>query len=322
MNILVTGGAGYIGSITVELLLQQGHNVIVIDNLKEGHREAVLSQAIFYEGNYGDKALLSNTFKKHNIQIVIHFAADASVPISMKDPSPFFNNNVANGIVLLDTMREFNCNKIIFSSTAATFGEPKYTPIDEKHVQKPINAYGDSKLMFEHILKWYHRSYGLQVNIFRYFCAAGASETLGEAHKNESHLIPLAILTAMKKKDKLFIYGNDYTTKDGTCIRDFIHVLDIAQAHILAINNLEKRPFEHYNLGNGKGYTVQDVIDTVEKVTNSKLNVEIIGRRLGDPAILIASFEKAKKHLGWTPKYDIKQIIESAYKWHLNQKYE
>lgn len=314
--ILVTGGAGYIGSIYVEQLLAQGEGVVVIDNLVEGNRGAVLPEAVFYEGDFGDKKVLDEIFTRHPIDVVVHFAAHASVPLSMADPAGFYQNNILNGIHLLDVMMEHGCKKMIFSSSAATFGEPQYTPIDEKHPQNPINPYGETKLAYEKILFWYHTAYGLQVNSFRYFNASGASERLGEAHKHESHLIPLTIQAATGRRERLEVYGNDYPTKDGTCVRDFVHVIDIAQAHILAIDNLEKHPFEAYNLGCGIGYTVKEVIDTLQALIVREVSFEYVGRRQGDPAVLVASYDKAKKELGWEPTFSLKKIIESAWDWH------
>ncbi|RKY88009.1 UDP-glucose 4-epimerase GalE [candidate division KSB1 bacterium] len=342
MAILVTGAAGYIGSIVTEELLNQGHSVIAIDNLQEGNREAVLPGAVFYEGNIGDEKLLTKIFKNHRIDAVLHFAAETTIEFSMTNPKIYFENNVVNGIRLLNVMLEHKCNRFIFSSTAATFGEPQYTPIDEKHPQLPINAYGESKLMFEHILDWYHKAYGLKFNAFRYFNAAGASEKLGEAHRHESHLIPLVLKRALaeqkskkaeqqrkkqieNREDKnkeqenisLKVFGNDYPTKDGTCVRDYIHVVDLAQAHILALENLNCHPDGKYNLGNGKGFTVLEVIETAKKVTGVDIPYEIAGRRPGDPAVLIASSELAQRELGWESRFrDLESIIGSAWKWH------
>ena len=316
MNLLVTGGAGYIGSICVEELLKRGHDVVVVDNLQEGHREAVLPEAVFYEGNFGNKGVLEEIFKEYPVDVVVHFAAHASVPMSMADPSGFYRNNIINGINLLDAMIEHGCKKMIFSSSASVFGEPKYTPIDEKHPQNPINPYGETKLAFEKILYWYHKAYGIQVNSFRYFNASGASEKLGEAHKHESHLIPLAIQAATGKRDKLEVYGNDYDTQDGTCVRDYVHVIDIADAHIRAIDNLDRCPFAAYNLGCGVGYTVDEVINTVQDISGLKVPFEYVGRRAGDPAVLVASYGKAKIELGWEPTFSLKKIIESAWDWH------
>ena len=314
--ILVTGGAGYIGSVCVEQLLKQSNEVVVIDNLIEGNREAVLPEAVFVEGDFGDKKVLNDILTRYPVDIVIHFAAHASVPLSMSDPAGFYQNNIINGINLLDVMMEHDCKKMIFSSSASVFGEPRYTPIDEDHPQLPINPYGETKLAFEKILYWYHKAYSLQVNSFRYFNASGASEKLGEAHKHESHLIPLAIQAATGKRDKLEVYGNDYETKDGTCVRDYVHVIDIADAHIRAIDNLDRCSFAAYNLGCGVGYTVDEVINTVQDISGLKVPFEYVGRRAGDPAVLVASHKLAEKELGWKPSYNLEQIVRSAWKWH------
>jgi UDP-glucose 4-epimerase len=338
VKVFVTGGAGYIGSICVEQLLHQGHQVVVIDNLQEGHREAITPQAEFYEGDYGDSALLKTIFSKHRIEVVFHFAGETTIEFSMTNPSPYFHNNLVKGITLLDVMLDFGCKDIIFSSTAATFGEPEYLPVDEMHPQCPINAYGESKLMFERVLEWYHRAYGLRFNVFRYFNAAGASEKLGEDHIHESHLIPLVLKAALRERDKtkqesetkdfnpvrnliypkiLSIFGHDYETKDGTCIRDYIHVIDLAQAHILSIENLKKRPNADYNLGNGQGFSVLEVIETAKRISGIDIPYQFSDRRPGDPAILIASSEKIKKELNWEPKYpDLETIIKTAWEWH------
>jgi len=317
MILLVTGGAGYIGSICIEELLRQGNKVVVVDNLQEGHREAILPEAVFYEGDYGDKGFLREIFSTHEIDSVIHFAAETTIEYSMTDPGLYFRNNVLNGITLLDVMREFGCDRIIFSSTSAIFGEPQYAPIDEKHPRIPINAYGESKLMFEKVLDWYHRAYGIKFNSFRYFNAAGASERLGEAHCRESHLIPVIIQVILGKQEKLQIFGDDYPTNDGTCIRDYVHVIDLTQAHIKALENLDKDPIGKYNLGNGQGFSNLEVLRTVEKVTGKKVPFEFAPRRPGDPAVLIASSELARKELGWQPRYqNLENIVASAWKWH------
>jgi len=316
-KILVTGGAGYIGSICVEELLVQGYGVVVIDNLQEGHRAAVMPEAVFYEGDYGDVALLRDIFSKHEIDAVVHFAAETTIEFSMTDPGLYFHNNLVNGIILLDVMREYGCERMIFSSTAATFGEPQYTPIDEKHPQLPINAYGESKLMFEKVLDWYNRAYGLKFNAFRYFNAAGASERLGEAHRHESHLIPVIIQVVLGQRQELQIFGNDYPTSDGTCIRDYVHVIDLARAHIKALENLDRHPIGKYNLGNGQGFSNLEVSRTVEAITGKKVPFEMASRRLGDPAVLIASSELARQELDWQPRYSkLEEIVKSAWKWH------
>ena len=317
MVLLVTGGAGYIGSICVEELLLQGHRVIVVDNLQEGHREAVLPEAVFHEGNFGDRSLLRMIFQKHAVDAVIHFAADTRVESSMIDPCQFFNNNVVNGITLLDVMREFNCDRMIFSSTAATFGEPRYIPIDEKHPQLPVNPYGESKLMFERILDWYHRAYDLKFNALRYFNAAGASERLGDAKRTVTLLIPVTIQVLLGQREKLYIFGNDYPTKDGTCVRDYVHVSDLAQAHIKAMQNLEKHPNGKYNLGNGQGFSNLEVVKTAEMVSGKKIPYEFAPRRPGDPEVLIASSDLARQELHWNPGYTkLEEIVATAWEWH------
>jgi UDP-glucose 4-epimerase len=317
MTVLVTGGAGYIGSICVEELLKQNFEVIVIDNLQEGHKKAVAPEAELFVGDIGDRFLLDRLFRDFKIETVMHFAAEVTVELSMKDPQLFFETNVAKGLVLLDIMKENGCKKMIFSSTASIFGNPEYTPIDEAHPEKPINAYGESKLMFEKILDWYHSAYDLEYNSFRYFNAAGASKKYGEAHKKESHLIPIILSTALGQREKLYIFGSDYPTKDGTCIRDYLHVSDIAQAHIQGLDNLEKRPKAKYNLGNEVGFTNLEVLQTSEKVTGKTIPFEFSERREGDPDRLVASSGLAKDELGWRPQFDsLEDIIRSAWEWH------
>jgi len=323
MQILVTGGAGYIGSVCVEELIKLNHEVIVIDNLQEGHREAVSPEASFYQGDIGNSALLDEIFRHHDIEAVMHFAAETLIEVSMRDPQIFFKNNIVNGLTLLEAMRNHNCRRMVFSSTAAIFGNPEYTPIDENHPKKPINAYGESKLMFERILDWYHCAYGLKFNTFRYFNAGGASERLGEAHKHETHLIPIIISTALGMRDKTYIFGSDYNTEDGTCVRDYLHVIDIAQAHILSLDKLEERPSAKYNLGNGTGFTNLEVLRMVEQVSGVEIPNELADRRPGDPDRLVASAQLAKEELGWKPKYEsLDDIIRSAWKWHKRNPYE
>jgi len=320
--LLVTGGAGHIGSICVEELLRQGYEVVVIDNLQEGHREAVLPEVIFYEGDLGSYALLEKIFQTHSIDSVVHFAAETTIEFSMTNPALYFCNNTVNGITLLEVMRKYKCEQIIFSSTAAIFGDPQYIPIDEDHPERPINAYGESKLMFEKVLDWYHKAYGLKYSVFRYFNAAGASEKLGEAHRNESHLIPVMIQAILGHRERLQIFGNDYPTPDGTCIRDYIHVVNLTQAHIKALENLNKHPNGKYNLGNGKGYSNLEVLRMVEKVTSKKAPFEMAPRRPGDPAVLVASSELALKKLNWTPQYTkLEDIVSSAWNWHKKHPY-
>jgi len=320
MNILITGGAGYIGSIVSEQLLNEQHDIIIIDNLQEGNEKAVLPGTSFYNGDFGDIDILNNIFSKYKIDVVFHFAAETTIEFSMSDPERYFNNNLIKSLTLLNAMRAHKCNKIVFSSTAAVYGEPQYTPIDEGHPKNPINAYGESKLAFERVLSWYNKAYGIKYNTFRYFNAAGASNKLGEYHKHESHLIPMIIKSIFlkSKKSNFVIYGHDYPTKDKTCIRDYVHVLDICSAHILAIKNLDINPTGKYNLGNGEGHSILEVINTLETVVGEKIKYTFGDRRIGDPAILIASSEHAINELGWSPIHSsLKDIIQSSWKWHL-----
>lgn len=332
MKILVTGGAGYIGSVVADELLKRGHEVIVIDNLQEGNEGAVAEKAVFYRGDFGDGLVLNQVFGRHQIDVVFHFAAETTIASSLTEPARYFDNNTVKGLTLLNHMLSHGVKRMIFSSTAAVFGEPQYTPIDENHAKNPINTYGESKLMFERVLYWYHRAYGLEVNSFRYFNAAGATLRLGEAHKNESHLIPAILNTAVKSSPtkvgavenrdppetpaRVKIFGGDYSTKDGTCLRDYVHVQDIAEAHILALDNLEIRPFAFYNLGNQQGFTNLEVVKAAEKAVGWAIPYEIAPRRPGDPAVLVASSELAKKELGWHPRFpSLEAIIDSAWKW-------
>ena len=314
-NILVTGGAGYIGSITTELLLEEGYDVIVIDDLRDGKREAVLEPAVFYEGDYGDIRLLGKVFGSNSINAVFHFAASAKIPESIEEPALFYRNNIVGGYWLLEAMLRYNCQNLIFSSSAAVYGEPDYVPIDEGHPKRPINSYGQTKLDFEQMSYWYHRAYDLRVNCFRYFNAAGATERLGEARRDESHLLPLAIETALGQRENLEIYGNDYDTTDGTCIRDYVHVRDIAWAHILALKNLDEWPYEVYNLGSEKGYSVLEVVKKVNEITGIEVNHEVVGRRAGDAVRLVASNGKAKAELGWEPELGLEEMIRSTWEW-------
>lgn len=315
-EILVTGTAGYIGSIVTEILVNQGYSVIGIDNFQEGNRFAVNPDITFYEGNIGNAEFLSKIFKSHNIDYVFHFAAETTIEYSMSHPAKYFYNNIVNGIALLDIMLNNNCKQIIFSSTAATFGEPKYIPIDEKHPQVPINSYGESKLMFEKILDWYNFAYGINFNLFRYFNAAGATKIYGEDREHESHLLPIIFQTINGKREILEVFGKDYDTKDGTCVRDYVHVIDVANAHLLAMNNLKINTRGKYNLGSGIGFSNLEVINAVEKVVNKKVNWKFSDRRPGDPAALIASNEHAKSELGWNPdNSSIEQIVYDAYNW-------
>jgi len=316
MNVLVTGGAGYIGSIVTEHLLKQGHNVTVLDNLQQGHREAVLPPAKFVSGDICDAEALERIFRHHRIHAVMHMAADTLVGHSMTNPKRYFHNNLVGGISLLDAMLEHHVKKIIFSSTAAVYGEPQNTPIEENHPKVPINSYGQSKLMFENVLDWYRRAYGIECVSFRYFCAAGATELLGEDHNPETHLIPNVLKAALNEDNTLSVFGTDYPTKDGSCIRDFIHVADVARAHLLALDKADSLSGNIYNLGNGEGYSVLEVIKVAEKIVDRNIPVKFAPRRPGDPVSLIASSKLATKELGWNPEFpELKSIIESAWLW-------
>jgi UDP-glucose 4-epimerase len=321
MKVLVCGGAGYIGSHMVAELLDNGHDVVILDNLQKGHREAI-SGGKFYEGNLKDRKILDKVFTENKIDAVIDFAADSLVGESVEEPLKYFNNNVGSTISLLEAMRDYNVKYIVFSSTAATYGEPENIPILEKDRTLPTNPYGESKLTVEKILKWCDNAYGIKYTALRYFNAAGAhiSGNIGEDHNPESHLIPIILQVALGKREKIFIFGDDYNTEDGTCVRDYIHVTDLANAHLLALERLMKGGSSAiYNLGNGKGFSVKEVIEVTRKVTDKPIKAEIADRRAGDPAILIASSEKAKKELGWNPKYNsIETIIETAWNWHKN----
>ncbi|MGC8829371.1 MAG: UDP-glucose 4-epimerase GalE [Verrucomicrobiia bacterium] len=314
MNVLVTGGAGYIGSVCVEQLLNLGHNVVVVDNLSEGHRQAVDERAIFVKADLEDSRAICDVFKNHPIDAVMHFAALALVGESMEQPGRYFKNNVYGALNLLEAGRQAGIKKFVFSSTCATYGIPDKVPITEDQQQNPLNPYGESKLMFEKILKWYNKIHGLEFVAFRYFNAAGATEKYGEDHKTETHLIPNVLKVVLGKKEVCEIYGTDYPTPDGTCVRDYIHVYDLATAHIAA---LKPGIVGYYNLGNGEGYSVREVIKVCEKVTGKKIPVVEKPRRPGDAPKLVASAEKARRDLNWTPIYpSLEQIVSSAWNWH------
>jgi UDP-glucose 4-epimerase len=314
VKILVVGGAGYIGSICVELLLDEGHAVAVFDNLLEGHRRAVDPRAGFFGGDLSERLQIRTALTSYKPDAVMHFAASALVGESMENPSKYFRNNIANGINLLDAMVETGVLRLVFSSTCATFGPPDRIPIDETLPQRPINPYGESKLAFERILRWYDEIHGLKFVALRYFNAAGASEKFGEDHRVETHLIPNVLKVALGQNPHVEIYGTDYETPDGTCIRDYIHILDLSRAHILA---LESPKSDFYNLGTGGGTSVREVIDTCRKITGREIPVIEKPRRPGDPPRLIAASAKIKSELGWAPRFqDISAIVESAWKWH------
>lgn len=321
-NILIVGGAGYIGSHTVKQLSNSGYNCIVIDNLIYGHKEAVLTP-YFELADLLDKDSLDRVFKKYQIDSVIHFAAFAYVGESVQHPRKYYENNVVGTLNLLDVMLKNNVERIVFSSTCATYGEPQYIPIDESHPQEPINPYGRSKLMVEEVLKDYHQAYGLKYISLRYFNAAGCSKDkdIGESHSPETHLIPLVLQAIINQDKPIKVFGTDYDTPDGTCIRDYIHVEDLAIAHQLALEKLDKYS-GCLNLGTGIGTSVKEIITAAESVTGKRCPVEYAGRRSGDPAKLFATNNKAKNILGWSPKYnDIKEIVSTAWDWELNRKY-
>ena len=314
MKILVVGGAGYIGSVCAELLLNEGHDVAIFDNLTEGHRAAVDPRATFIEGDLSDRQSIGAAISTVRPDAVMHFAANALVGESMENPSKYFRNNVGNGLNLLDAMVESRVARLVFSSTCAIFGPPDRLPIDETLPAQPINPYGESKLAFEKILRWYDQIHGLKFIALRYFNAAGASEKFGEDHRVETHLIPNVLQVALGQKPEVAIFGTDYETPDGTCIRDYIHILDLARAHILALGSKKS---DFYNLGTGGGSSVREVIDTAGKITGRKINVVEKPRRPGDPPRLIASSEKIQREIGWKPQFQsLDAIIESAWKWH------
>ena len=321
MSILITGGAGYIGSHTVKYLLKQNEEIVVVDNLQNGHRKS-LDIDHFYKIDIRDTVALDKVFKAHNIESVIHFAANSLVGESMEKPFEYYNNNVYGMMCLLNVMKENNINKIVFSSTAATYGEPKNIPITEEEETNPTNTYGETKLAMEKMMKWFERGYGIKYVSLRYFNAAGAFECgkIGEDHNPETHLIPLILQVPLGLREKIHIFGDDYSTMDGTCVRDYVHVMDLASAHYLSLKYLRNgNHSETFNLGNGNGYSVKEVIETAEKVTNKPILTEVKGRRVGDPAVLIASSEKAKKELDWTPQFDsLEKIISDAWNWHKN----
>jgi UDP-glucose 4-epimerase len=321
MNILVTGGAGYIGSHTVRKLVNSGYQVVVLDNLTRGHRAAV-KEGFLAVGDTADRTLLKKLFTDFGIEAVMHFAASSQVGESVRLPSDYYNNNVVNGLNLLDAMVESNVRYLVFSSTAAVYGEPREIPIPEDHPTIPTNPYGATKLALEGAMRWYGEAYGLRSISLRYFNAAGADPDgdIGEDHTPETHLIPLVLKVALGQMPHLEVFGNDYPTPDGTCVRDYIHVNDLAQAHILALDALAAGASSNiYNLGNGSGYTVLDVIRTAGEVVGKTLPVKITARRPGDPAMLVAGSDRIKSELGWQPQYpEIKEIIETAWRWHLS----
>ncbi|MEA4805938.1 UDP-glucose 4-epimerase GalE [Acetobacterium wieringae] len=322
MKILVCGGAGYIGSHVVRVLVERGYQVVVLDNFSTGHLGAVPKEAVIEEGDIRDRVFLGQVFQAHPIDCVMHFCANSLVGESMVEPLKYYHNNVYGTICLLETMVEQEVTRFVFSSTAAVYGEPEQSPITENSSKKPTNTYGETKLAVEKMLPWLDQAYGLKSMTFRYFNAAGAhpSGEIGEDHNPETHLLPLILKTALGQRDKISIFGEDYPTPDGSCIRDYIHVMDIAAAHILGMEKLLAGGESNiYNLGDGKGFSVKEVIDRTRAITGKVFAVEIADRRAGDPVELIASSEKAHQELGWKPAHsDLDTIIKTAWKWHQN----
>ena len=320
MAILVCGGAGYIGSHAVHALIEKGEQVVVVDNLQTGHRDALNPKAKFYEGDIRDASVLDKIFTENKVEAVIHFAANSLVGESMEKPLLYFNNNVYGMQVLLEAMVRHGVDKIVFSSTAAVYGEPKRMPIHEDDETCPTNTYGETKLTMEKMMKWVSRADGVRYVSLRYFNAAGAlpDGSIGEDHATETHLIPLILQVPTGRRDHITVFGDDYPTPDGTCLRDYIHVVDLADAHVLALEYLRKGgASDIFNLGNGQGFSVKEMIAAAEKATGRSIKVEIGARRAGDPAQLIASSEKARTVLGWKPQFtDVEQVIGTAWRWH------
>jgi UDP-glucose 4-epimerase len=319
MRVLVTGGAGYIGSVMTDVLVEKGHEVTVFDNLSRGHRDSISPRATFVKGDLVEKRLVIETLKSRGIEAVIHMAGDALVGESMENPGKYYRTNVVAGLTLLEAMRDANVKPIVFSSTCAVYGNPERTPLDETLPLRPINPYGDSKLAFERVLDWFRHAHGLRVAALRYFNAAGASHRSGERHDPETHLIPLVLDTAAGARPAVTIFGDDYPTRDGTCVRDYIHVLDLADAHLLALGVIQRNEprMTIYNLGcGGDGHTIREVITCAERVTGRQIATVVGPRRPGDPPVLVASADKARRELGWNPSRErLDVIIESAWKW-------
>jgi UDP-glucose 4-epimerase len=316
MKVLVTGGAGYIGATTVQALLEAGHEVVVYDNLSNGHAEAVPRSVKLVQGDIADRERLDTLFREHRPEAVLHFAALIEAGESMKVPEKFFRNNSSSTLTLLESMLMNRVSKIIFSSTAALYGEPERVPIREEDALNPTNAYGESKLLVERMLVWFHRIHGFRYASLRYFNAAGSNGESGELHNPESHLIPLILQVASGLREHVSIFGTDYPTPDGTCVRDYIHVSDLADAHVLALAALDSRDKLIYNLGSGAGFSVRQVIDSARRITGEAIKVVESPRRAGDPAVLVASSDKIRRELKWTPNYpELDQIVSTAWAW-------
>lgn len=317
MTYLVTGGAGYIGGTVARLLLSRGHTVTIYDSLCHSRRDALPGGATFVEGDLADKALLNEILTATHYDGIFHFAALIEAGESMKCPDVYFRNNTVGTLSLLECMHATGTDRLVFSSTAACYGEPKRTPIEEGDDLAPTNAYGESKLLSEHMMRWFGTQLNLRYAALRYFNVAGAIEGYGEQHEPESHLIPLVLDAALGLRKEIKIFGQDYPTKDGTCVRDYVHVADLAEAHLLAMESLSRQSSAVYNLGNGQGFTVREVIESARRVTGRDIPLVEVPRRPGDPAVLVASSDKARRELGWTPRYaDLDSIIESAWRWH------
>ncbi len=316
MNILVTGGAGFIGSVTTESLIQRGHSVTVLDNLVTGHRAAVHPEAAFVQADIADAEKVAQALQEHEVEAVLHFAAYSLVGESMAQPAKYFQNNSAGTLKLLETLLAHNVKKFVLSSTAALFGKPDQLPISEDATIQPGSVYGETKYLTERMLGWLNQTQDLGFVALRYFNAAGASERFGEDHRPESHLIPITLQVVQGKREFIGIYGDDYDTRDGTCVRDYVHVLDLAQAHILALESLEAGGAKRYNLGSGQGFSVQEVVDVCREVTGREIPSKVQERRPGDPAALVADSSLVKRELGWQPEHEsLREMVASAWAW-------
>jgi UDP-glucose 4-epimerase len=319
-TILVTGGAGYVGSVCCARLRAFGHHVEAVDNLCSGHADNIPPGVKLHQFDIGDYGSLSNLLARNKFEVVFHFAATALVPESVSNPGPFFENNVAKGIALLEVLRKHHIRKFVFSSTAAVYGAPQVVPIPEEHSKQPLNAYGESKLIFESILRWYASAYGWSVVAFRYFNACGGGPDWGERHEPETHVIPLLLQTASGRKPFFNIYGTEYPTPDGTCLRDYVHVFDIADAHLLALQKVGQRGLWSYNIGTGTTYSVRDLWKKAEKITRKKIDARLCPPRPGDPSVLCANPKKLMDELGWTPAHsDLEDILTGAWQWEQHQ---
>ncbi|HEY3768604.1 MAG TPA: UDP-glucose 4-epimerase GalE [Candidatus Angelobacter sp.] len=319
-NILVAGGAGYVGSVCCAELLRVGHAVTVVDDLSTGCREAVSAGVDFFQADIGDRAALQQLVSKTKFDAVFHFAAKALIPESVSNPGAFFQNNVAVGITMLEVLRAAGIKNFVFSSSAAVYGTPERVPMDEDDAKCPVTSYGETKLIFERILSWYAQAYGWSVTAFRYFNASGATAELGERHEPETHIIPLLLEAAVGEREAFTIYGDDYETPDGTCLRDYVHVLDIAGAHICALQKLNAPGMRAYNIGLGTSYSVQEVCKAVAEITGRKIPVRMQARRVGDPPALCASPKRIMNELGWKPEHStLREIVESAWRWKQKQ---